>query len=38
MIGIMHHCLTNRQSYDENENTAFPAPQTHDTDTIAAAA
>lgn len=36
MIGILHHCLTTRQTYDEN--TAFPAPHTHDTDTIAAAA
>lgn len=36
VIGILHHCLATRQTYDEN--TAFPAPHTHDTDTIAAAA
>jgi hypothetical protein len=35
-IGILHHCLTTRQTYDEN--TAFPAPQADETAGTAAAA
>jgi len=36
MIGILHHCLTTRTKYDEN--SAFPTPDTAETNSAPAAA